>query len=107
MKIFLDYKEFRARTRPVVDEFDIDIVPDIGLAMFLPDRLEELQQYCRDNPQFHIMSLVKSSVIVNGALSTAHLYFLGEGDPNPELIHTFARTQKGLESLKICEFNRD
>ena len=63
MKIFKDYIAFRNRIKPVRDDFDLDIEPDFMSGIFLPNRLDELKQYCLDHPEYHIMSIMKESAV--------------------------------------------
>jgi hypothetical protein len=106
MKLIRDYIEFRKRTRPVRDGFDLNIVPDFESGIFLANRLDELKLYCNNHPQYHIMSVLKSAVEVNAPVLAAHFYLLAEGDVNPDLYYTNTITQEQYENLKIREFNR-
>jgi hypothetical protein len=107
MKLFRDYIEFRKRTKPIRDGFDLTIDPDFDSGIFLADRLDELKQYCLENPQYHIMSILQSAVEVNAPISSASFYILADGDADPGLCYTNPMTQEQLENLKICEFDRD
>jgi hypothetical protein len=106
MKVIRDYIEFRKRTKPIRDSFDLDIVPDFELGIFFSDRFDELKHYCINNPQYHILSVLRSGVEVNAPVATAQFYLLAEGEVDPELCYTNPMTLEQSESLKIYEFNR-
>ncbi|MCX6118754.1 MAG: hypothetical protein NT027_14530 [Proteobacteria bacterium] len=104
MKFVKDYYEFRTRTMPVRDEFDLEIKPDFPVGIFLPDRIDELKQYCINHPEYHIMSVLKSAVEVNAPVAGAHFYYLATGDANPDIFYTNPVTQEQSEYSKIIEF---
>lgn len=107
MKIIHDYIEFRKRTKPVRDDFDIDIAPDMGLAVFLPHRLAELKQYCIDHPQYHIMSILPSVIKVNRPVPGARFYLLAIGDTDPDLWYCDSACQESYKYSEIRKFDRD
>jgi hypothetical protein len=107
MKFIRDYIEFRSLTKPVRDEFDIDIKPDFGLALFLPVRLEELKQYCLIHPHYHIMSILPAAIEVNKALPTARFYLLGEGDSDPDIWYCDSASQELFKNSEIRKFERN
>lgn len=43
MNLTRDYIEFRKLTKPVRDDFDLDLIPDMGLGTFFPHRLDGLK----------------------------------------------------------------
>ena len=106
MKIIHDYIEFRKRTKPVCDDFDLDIIPDYGLAFFFPQRLDELKQYCISHPQYHIMSMLPSAIKVNKPLPGARFYQLAEGDANPDLWYMDSACQEVYKYSEIRKFDR-
>jgi hypothetical protein len=106
MKFMRDYIEFRKRTKPIRDDFDLDIIPDDGLGRFLPNRLNELTQYCIDHPQYHIMSMMPSAVKVNRALPAARFYLLAEGDTDPDLWYCDSACQRVFIYSEIRKFDR-
>lgn len=81
------------------------IEADTRLGHFFPHRLTELIEYCRHNPEFHIVSMLKNSVSkVNCAVENAGFYLLAEGDSDPGLIYCEVQNNEQLENLKITEF---
>ena len=106
MNFICDYIEFKDRTKPIRDAFDLDIVPDIGLGFFFPDRLDELKQYCIDHPQYHIMSLLPLAMKANKVIPSALYYLLAEGDPDPDLWYRIPMSEEVLQSLEIFKFDR-
>ncbi len=106
MKFIRDYIEFRARTKPVRDEFDLDLMPDIGLGLFFPERLEELKQYCQNHPKYHIMSILPSAIEVNKPLPTARFYILATGDSDPEIWYCDSGSQELFKISEIRKFER-
>ena len=103
----LSIPEFRLRTVPLsdIDFALLDIIPDDRLGFFNSNRLSELTTFCQKNPEFHIMSYLKRyRVRVNAVVSTAHLYRLGQGDKDPELMCIPPIGKDVIEYLRICEF---
>ncbi len=80
-------KEFRKRTSVLLDyEFeDVSIVPDSLIGAFKAHRLEELKQFCKENPDYHIVSEVKYCLYFNKVIPHAQQFYLGKGDQNPDL----------------------
>ncbi len=107
MKFIRDHIEFKARTKPVRDDFDLDIVPDIGLGLFFSYRLDELKQYCIDHPQYHIMSLLPLAITANKVVPSAQYFFLAEGDPDPDLWYRIPLSKDDVEILVIHKFDRN
>ncbi len=80
--------EFRRRTSVLVDyEFeDVNIIPDSIIGVFNHHRLEELLKFCKENPDYHIISEVSYSLYFNKVLPQAEQFYLGQGDANPDLV---------------------
>ena len=106
MKLIRDYIEFRNRTKPVCDDFDLDIAPDIGLGFFLPNRLNELKRYCATRPQYHIMSMLPSATKVNKLVPGACFYQLAEGDADPDLWYLDSACQAVSKFSEIRKIDR-
>ena len=103
----LSIPEFRLRTVPLSDtDFALlDIVPDDRIGFFNSNRLSELTTFCRNNPEYHIISYLKHNrVRVNAVVSTAHFYRLGQGDKDPELMCIPPISNTAIELLRIFEF---
>jgi hypothetical protein len=105
MKFIKDYFEFRKRTMPVRDDFNLDISPDLVLGLFFQNRLDELKQYCIQHPQYHIISVLPSAAKANKPLPMARFYLLAEGDPNPELWYVNPITFDQFVKLEILKFD--
>ncbi|MCX6117447.1 MAG: hypothetical protein NT027_07895, partial [Proteobacteria bacterium] len=88
------------------DDFDLDITADFGLGFFFPHRLDELKQYCKSHPQFHIMSLLPSAVKVNMPIPDAKYYQLAEGDSDPNLWYVDSACKEILLYSEINKFDR-
>jgi hypothetical protein len=106
MKLIRDYIEFRNRTKPVCDDFYLDIAPDIGLGFFFPSRLNELEQYCANRPQYHIMSMLPSAIKVNKPIPGARFYQLAEGDADPDLWYLDSACQEVYNYSETRKFDR-
>ncbi len=80
--------EFMHRTVPLVDyEFeDVDIVPDTIIGDFRADRLPELQEFCRKNSDYHIISIIDACLYFNKVVGYAQDFLLAQGDCNPNLV---------------------
>ncbi len=80
--------EFRQRTAVLVDyEFeDVSIEPDSMIGTFETSRLEELKQFCQENPNYHIISELNFCLYFNKVLPNAQQFYLGQGDENPDLV---------------------
>lgn len=107
MKILSDIEEFNRRTRPLMDvDFAlIDIVPTTRLGFFSKGRLPELILFCQNNPEYHIMSTLKNTLIkVNTVIDMAAFYMLGQGERDPELMFLLYMDEKSLSRLKTLEF---
>ncbi len=88
MVIIPTLQEFLHRTVPLVDyEFeDADIVPDTITGDFRADRLAELQDFCRQNPEYHIISIIDACLYFNKIVCYAQDFHLAQGDSNPDLV---------------------
>lgn len=109
MKLIHDRKEFDDRTKPIYYHLYLDdIESDTRLGFFLAHRYEELLDYCKKNPQYHVISKIgRYTLTVNNAVKGAVFYMLGEGDPDPELMYCMSSTYKEFEELQIHKFNID
>jgi hypothetical protein len=106
MKFIHDYIEFRNRTKPICDDFDLDLIPDVELGGFFPHRLDELKRYCADNPEYHIISILPSAVKVNKPVPSARIYLLADGDADPSLWYCDDSCKAVFRYSKIREFDR-
>lgn len=110
MKIIHNYTEFKRRTAPLMDlDFALlDIAPDFRLGMFGPKRLPELITFCKNNPEYHIISFLRHvSIDVNTVIEPAAFYMLGQGDQDPELMLIPKMSKEAIEELRILKFDTD
>lgn len=108
MKIIKDIGEFNRITDPAMDtDFEMmDIIPSTKLGIFDRHRLQELLNFCRLYPEYHIISLLKDAPIkVNSAVENAALYLLGQGDSDPELMCVPVMDKKDFDLLQILKFD--
>jgi hypothetical protein len=108
VKLIHDFGEFLERVgRVMFDDFDhLDIVPDSVVGIFGSNRTEELKEFCKKNPQYHIVTAIKFAYY-NTFIENSHVYFLGCNDPDPELIYTEKRSASYYNELEILKFDRD
>ena len=109
MKVIRDFKEFYIRVKPLrFDQFDgLGIDPSREFGDFYVDRLDDLLKFCKNNPQYHIISNLSSGVSLNSPSLAAYSYELGQGDSDPDLIYIEKITWKAYEYSKISKFNLD
>lgn len=110
MKVIGNLKEFRRRTILVVDlDFEfINITPNSRLGIFNRERLSELVDFCKDNPEYHIISFLENGgVEINDAVEAAALYMLGRGDKDPDLMYVPRLSDDARADLEILKFNID
>jgi len=61
------------------------LVPCSPTGLFDEDRLQELQEVCKNIPDLHIISYLPS-MMMNKYHPDADFYFIGIGDANPNII---------------------
>jgi hypothetical protein len=108
VKLIHDYREFVHRVgRVVYDDFEhMDIVPDTAFGLFGPERTAELKEFCKKNPQYHIVTVIDFAYY-NTFIDDSYVYFLGCKDPDPEIIYTEKRATSYYEELEIFKFDND
>lgn len=77
VKIINTIDEFHRLTGPVMDlDFEfLDIVPSTRLGFFDRSRLSELVTFCKNNPEYHVISVLKQVPIkVNDVVRAAAFY---------------------------------
>lgn len=109
MRVIRDFKEFYIRVKPLrFDLFNgLDIVPSREFGDFYIDRLGDLLAFCKNEPQYHVISNLASGISLNSPSLAAYSYELGQGDSDPELIYIEKITWKAYEYLKVSKFNLD
>jgi hypothetical protein len=86
-----DFRNFRRRVQillePYILERDIPLLPDSFFGCFSPRRLNEVMSVCCENPEFHIVSCIEPELFINGFIKNALIYYLADGDSDPNLVH--------------------
>ena len=81
----LDWEDFLKTTKQIWQD---KLLRPYGIAscgthgQFEPDRFEELLQFCKENPEFHVVSSVKDRDL-NYAVPDALFYRLALGNKDP------------------------
>ena len=70
----------------------LDLEPRSAGAKFFADDIGTLQQFCRDNPTYHIVTCTGPHRLVNTYVPGCRVYYLAKGDKNPLLILNFPLT---------------
>ncbi len=84
-----------------------DDLSELGLKEFIlrgifpPQNSAELINFCKKNPEYHIVSYVNSNMKVNKYIPGASFYFLADGDPNPQLLYSTALSDEELEIFEL------
>ena len=84
-----DSQLFYARTGLIFSYLQLE---KIGFQMesfsgfFTASRLDELFDFCKREPSYHIISIARPGRYENRYISSKKLYYLGDGDKNPELV---------------------
>ena len=109
MKVIHDFEDFCKLVEPLYcDDFDgLDIKPSTPSGIFGYDRYLDLMEFCKKNPEYHVISHLGSGVAVNKPLEKVTSYELGKGEKNPELTYIAKISWKSYEGLKILKFNVD
>ena len=77
---------FRRVGKMRFDDFkDLAIKPDEPIGIFSRSRILELINFCRENPDYHVISVTKQGIFLNGYTSQAAYYCVGWGEVNPRL----------------------
>lgn len=104
MKI-LDYETFWTTVDPLL-KFDLDemgITPDTDLGFFLKKRFDELVEYCKKNPNCHVISMWRG-IKINTAIPNARSYMLGAGDPTPDLVWIRKYRKDHILAINLLKF---
>jgi hypothetical protein len=102
-----DYQKFMKQIGMLgPDEFwDLGFVNTCFFSAFSQDEAEIAKKFCKDNPQYHIISRIyrgiKPARYVNKYLPEAFSLYLGNGDADPDLnsLIVYATKQEMLEKL--------
>lgn len=109
VKVVRDYKEFLKLVEPLCfNDFEsLNIEPTMPSGVFGYDRHYELVEFCRKNPEYHVISHLGSGVIVNKPLEKVTSYELGRGENNPDLVYIESASWEYYVCLKTIKFNID
>lgn len=93
MEVFMQWvshEEFNKRTGIIHDNRLLIqlIIPDWLVGEFLPERCKELIRFCKKHPEYHIISS-RNLRRYNRCMGNANGYYLGTGDPDPDLAVDF------------------
>jgi hypothetical protein len=102
MKVFTDYCEFARETGRLIDW---RLAERLGISPRLPtigtyelDELQRLEAFCRDHPEYHILSQITVFFLVNRVDPRARNYLLGNGNADADLC--FLGRKQDLIGLK-------
>lgn len=69
------------------EDLELPLVPDSVTGLYMSDALPELLNFCREYPEYHIVSCPVDLVLANRCIPGASLFYLAEGDSDAQLIH--------------------
>lgn len=67
------------------DYGDLPIRPS-GVSIFLEWELEKVHEFVKKNPEYHVISSFRGSIMLNCFVSHADGWLLGDGDADSELV---------------------
>jgi hypothetical protein len=83
--------EFRRQVEilrlPHYEDFELEEFPCCPLGGFFLSRVECILRLVRLHPEYHIVTCVKPSLLVNGFVANGQTYYLGAGAKDPNLVH--------------------
>ena len=74
----------------------LDLEPRSAGAIFFADDVEVLQSFCKNNPDYHIVTSTDPHRLVNTFVPGHRFYHLAKGDRNPALILNLTLTSDFL-----------
>jgi hypothetical protein len=104
MSCYKIYRQFVERVGMITTDSrlqELGIHPCAPLAIFRRERLGELQQFCQQNPEYHIVSQLNANVLINRPAPAARLFFLAYGDQDKKVFYS---TSALSPDLQIPEF---
>ncbi len=83
---YYDYAKFRREVgiQNIYELRPLGILPDHA-RVFYPERLPELQDFCKENNDYHILSWMPDETRINRVVLGATFYYLCNGNPDPRL----------------------
>ena len=92
MTLLVDIDEFNDRVGLVWDYYELEWLgfkPFDYCGHFDPDILPQLLDFCRLNPEYHIVSGFRGGRKINKLVPDARCYWLANGDRDPSLLLNF------------------
>ena len=92
MTLLVDIDEFYDRVGLVWDYYELEWLgfkPFDYIGNFDSEELPQLLEFCRLNPEYHIVSGFKGGRMINKLVPEARGYWLANGDGDPSLILNF------------------
>ena len=109
MRIIRNFGEFYKLIKPLrFEDFEgLDIVPSTPLGVFFKNRLSDLLEFCKKNPQYHVISQLSYGVELNRPMEVVSTYELGNGDNDPDLMYIKNINLKTFQNLRILKLKID
>ena len=92
MTLMVDTNEFYDRVGLVWNYYELEWLgfkPFDYSGNFDPEELPQLLDFCRLNPEYHIVSGFKGGRMINKLIPEARGYWLANGDRDPSLMFNF------------------
>ena len=89
IELIVDICEFYRRVGLVASYLDLEwlgLQPNLCSDFFWSEDLPHLQQFCRENPEYHIVSSSSPGRLENRYVPGAQTYSIANGDRNPNLV---------------------
>jgi len=89
IELYTDFVAFDERVGLILNYYSLEFLGLAGQGFsgcFGPNSSADLLEFCRANPEFHVVTCVAPGRYVNKYQDGGHLYFLGQGDRNPTLV---------------------
>ena len=89
MKIFTRFGLFARETDPILDDEglkELGLKPCKLFSLFCEDHISQLEQFCKKNPTYHIISRMPNGAF-NKTLPNAYYYYLARGSKDPHLVY--------------------
>ncbi len=87
MKLFDDHMEFARAVKQISDYVrlcEMGFTTHSLTGSFFHADVPELLEFCRENPEFHITSMVDDGIIVNRYDPNGGVFKLAEGEKDPD-----------------------
>ena len=88
-EVIADINEFYTRVHTISNDEELRFLGfnvDSVVGTFHEEDLADLKQFCKDNPEFHIVTQTHPGRHVNRLIEKSDHYTLADGDANPNLI---------------------